>query len=165
MTVALNPQNARQLLQLLEQDKQVSQRLIALLSEERAALEKRDYSRYHELIEQKKEVLLSLDKVDRDRRVLMESMGYSVDKDGMEALISQLPAAWQARFQTLWSELTSNLATCRHLNEVNGRILNHAQQAIERLMSFLRGVSPQQSIYNRQGKKGLLAGNRSLAMA
>jgi flagella synthesis protein FlgN len=165
MTSQVTPTHAQKLLQAIQHDIQISGQLLALLKQEKQALERRDYSDYHPIIETKKKHLQELEMADRKRRDLMAEMGFSADSEGLNAFLAHIPVAWRGRFEGAWNQLMGNLQTCRHQNEVNGRILNHAQQAIERLMSYLRGVSPNQAIYTKTGRKGLLASNRSLAMA
>lgn len=161
----VTPQLAQQLLGLLNQDKHLSHALITLLEQEKGSLETRDYSEYHAVIQSKKQYLIDLEAADRERRDLMSHMGFSGDTEGFNQFVKCVPKSWHEKFQTSWDELSANLKKCRHLNEVNGRILSQSQTAIERLMGFMRGSTPTQTIYTSNGRKGSLAGNRSLAMA
>ncbi len=161
----VTPQSAQQLLKIIEQDTSLAVQLKTLLQEEKLLLEKRQYSAHSELVKNKTRFLIQLEEADHQRRKLMTDMGFSADKIGFDLFLTQVPASWQERFTQSWEQLSDVMNTCGRLNKVNGKILAHAQNSMERLMTIIKGTVNQVSIYQANGRKSLNAGHRMLVTA
>lgn len=165
MSNQISPKAAQQLLQAIEQDFKLAQSLKAVLQEERSILEQRQYAAHPPILSRKTQLLMELDQADNNRRQAMSDMGLQLDKSGFDVFVRQVPQAWQERFETSWQNLADTMNTCARLNKVNGKILAHAQNSMERLMSIIKGTASQVSVYQSNGRKNLSAAHRMLATA
>lgn len=161
----VTPKAAQQLLKAIEDDYKLAQRLKTILQEEKRHLEQRQYTAHQALVQQKTQYLMELERADTERRHAMASMGITSDKVGFDLFVSQVPQAWQERFQASWEKLSDTMNTCSRLNRVNGKILAHAQNSMDRLMSIIKGGGASLSTYQSNGRKDLYANNRVLATA
>lgn len=161
----ITPQFAQQLLAVLSRHLEGTKRLLQYLDAEKSAIEKRDYDAYYAIVENKKQTLVSIESTERERHSLLHSIGYEIDKAGFEAFVRKIPATWQTRFNDVWNNLSQNLKRCRDLNEVNGKVLLHAQLASERLLQVIKGVRPNETVYRANGRAHAGASHRSLATA
>ncbi|MDX1693365.1 MAG: flagellar protein FlgN [Ketobacteraceae bacterium] len=165
MSTQVTPQNAQQFLGLLKKDLSKADQLLQYLEAEKSAIEKRDLDGYHGLQNNKKQLLIEIESLDRERKSLMESMGFSADKQGFQSFLQQVPANWRSRFEHLWESLSGKLNRCKDLNQVNGKILLHAQIATERLMQMIKGVSTNETVYQQNGRTSQGGNARCLATA
>jgi len=161
----ITPKAAQQLLKAIEDDFALAQKLKAVLKEEKQHLEQRQYSAHQNLVKQKTQYLMELEQADVLRRQTMASMGLTSDRVGFETFVSQVPDAWKERFHASWEKLSDTMNTCARLNKVNGKILAHAQNSMDRLMSIIKGSTSNVSVYQSNGRKNLHADNRMLATA
>lgn len=161
----VTPKKAQQFLELLKKDIAKTDQLMQYLEAEKKAIEDRDYDNYNKLLEHKKHLLIEVESLDHERQKIMQEMGFSSDKEGFNRFLAQVPSTWKSRFEDLWSTLTDKLNRCRDLNQVNGKILLHAQIATERLMQMMKGVSPNETIYHANGRTTAGASQRCLATA
>ena len=165
MTNQISPKAAQQLLRAIEQDYVLAESLKAVLQEEKSILEQRQYAAHTALVARKTQLLMELDQADCSRRQAMADMGLQMDKQGFDLFLGQIPAAWQDRFQRSWEKLADTMNTCARLNRINGKILAHAQNSMERLMSIIKGTANQVSVYQSNGRRNLSAAHRMLATA
>lgn len=165
MTTQISPKAAQQLLQAIEEDGKLALALKTILQEEKAILEKRQYAAHPPLLSRKTQLLMELDQADNTRRQIMAEMGLQLDKVGFDLFVAQVPKAWQERFQNSWEHLSDTMNTCARLNQINGKILAHAQNSMERLMSIIKGTASQVSIYQSNGRRNMNVNHRMLATA
>lgn len=165
MSNQISPKAAQQLLQAIEQDFKLAQSLKTVLQEEKSILEQRQYAAHPAILSRKTQLLMELDQADCHRRQAMAEMGLQLDKNGFDLFVRQIPKAWQERFETSWQNLADAMNTCARLNKINGKILAHAQNSMERLMSIIKGTANQVSVYQSNGRKNLSAAHRMLATA
>ena len=163
MSGKVSPKVAQQLLQAMQQDLALSKRLKVLLQEEKISLEQRQYPAYQQVVKDKTQLLLQLDQADNERKHLMESMGFNADRSGFLAFVQLVPSSWKENYMRIWEELSDTMNTCARLNKVNGKILAHSQNAIERLMVIVRGNSNQPSVYQANGRRSVGSNQRILA--
>ena len=161
----VNPKVAQQLLQAINEDFNLAAQLKELLKEERSYLEQRQYTAHQQLIKSKTDYLMQLEKADCQRRQVMTEMGFSHDKSGFDQFVKQIPPAWQARFYSSWEKLSDTLNACARLNKVNGKILAHSQNSMDRLMSIIKGTNNNVSIYQSNGRRNIDGAHRMLATA
>ncbi|RLT92593.1 flagella synthesis protein FlgN [Ketobacter sp.] len=165
MTNQVSPQAAQQLLRAIEKDYALAQTLKTVLQEEKSILEQRQYAAHSALLSRKTQLLMELDQADHARRQAMADMGLQLDKQGFDLFVQQVPPTWQARFQSGWEKLADTMNACARLNRVNGKILAHAQNSMEHLMSIIKGTANQVSVYQANGRRNLNAAHRMLATA
>lgn len=165
MSSKVSPKIAQQLLQAMEQDLVLASRLKAILQEEKNCLELRQYPAYQQVVKEKTELLLQLDQADHQRKLLMESLGFNADRSGFMTFLQYVPGSWKDKYMETWESLSDTMNTCARLNKVNGKILAHSQNAIERLMVIILGQGNQPSIYQANGRRSMGGSQRILATA
>ena len=165
MSIQITPKSAQLLLQAIEQDTQLAQSLKSILQEEKKLLEQRQYTAHGSLLSQKTQLLMDLDQADMKRRQLMAEMGLQLDKSGFDLFVKQVPSAWRDRFESSWERLADTMNTCARLNQINGKILSHARNSMERLMGIIKGTPNQAAVYLANGRRNLSAPNRMLVTA
>src|SRR5690606_35525663 len=111
------------------------------------------------------QLLLQMDQADNERKQRMESMGFAADHAGFMAFLNHVPAAWKEKFTRLWETLSDTMSTCARLNKVNGKILAHSQNDIERLMVIIPGSGGQPTVYQANGRRSMGVSQRVLATA
>ena len=161
----ISPKTAQQLLSAIEHDLKLAQQLKKLLQEERTFLERRQFSAHQELVKTKTQYLMELEKADGERQQAMANMGLSHNKAGLNEFVGKIPATWKQRFMASWEKLSDTMNTCARLNKVNGKILAHSQNSMERLMTIIKGNGNNVSVYQSNGRRNLNAANRMLATA
>lgn len=161
----VTPQKAQQFLALLKKDLSKADQLLQYLEAEKSAIETRDFDGYHGLQNNKKQLLIDIEALDRERTALMQEMGFSADKQGFDEFVKLVPTNWQQRFNDMWTTLSEKMNRCRDLNQVNGKVLHHAQIATERLMQMIKGVSSNQTVYHANGRTTQSGNARCLATA
>ena len=136
----VNPQTAQKFLHVLKKDLGKTDQLLQYLEAEKSAIEARDFDAYNSLLNNKKQLLVDIESLERERRSMMQEMEFSADKDGFSEFLNHVPSSWKGRFEDLWRSLSEKLKRCRDLNQINGKILLHAQIATERLMQLIRAL-------------------------
>lgn len=165
MTTKVTPQNAQKFLELLKTDLAKTDQLVQYLEAEKSAIQERDFDSYTSLLSKKKHLLIEIESIDRNRQALMVEMGFPGDKEGFHNFLNHVPSAWKTKFEDLWNALATTLNRCKDLNQINGKILLHAQIATDRLMQMIKGVSPNETVYRANGRKSQGANQRMLATA
>lgn len=165
MSGKVSPKIAQQLLQAMEEDLVLATQLKSLLQEEKSCLEKRQYPAYQQVMKNKTDLLLRLDQADHLRKHLMESMSFSADQKGFMAFMACVPSSWKDKYTQIWESLSDTMNTCARLNKVNGKILAHSQNAVERLMVIILGQGSQGSVYQANGRRSTGPSQRILATA
>lgn len=165
MSESITPTIAQNLMAILNRHLTAVKKLMQYLDAEKSAIEKRDYDAYYAIAENKKHLLIDIETVERERHALLHSIGVSVDKAGFDTFLSNIPKPWQHKFTSVWDELRDGLNRCRDTNQVNGKILLHAQIASERLLQLVKGVRPNETVYVANGRTQNNCDHRSLALA
>lgn len=166
MSAQVSPKVAQQLLQVMEEDLALATRLKTILQEEKNCLEQRQYPAYQQVVKEKTELLLRLDQADHHRKQLMESMGFNADRSGFMAFLKCVPSSWKEKYMQIWEALSDTMNTCARLNKVNGKILAHSQNAVERLMMIVLGQGGSQgAVYQANGRRTTGPSQRILATA
>lgn len=165
MSTQVTPQKAQKFLSILKKDLSKADQLLQYLEAEKSAIEKRDLDGYQGLQNNKKQLLIDIEALDRERKTLMEEMGFATDKEGFYAFLEKVPGNWRSPFEDLWRTLSEKMNRCKDLNQVNGKILLHAQVATERLMQMIQGVSTNETVYRANGRTSQSSNARCLATA
>jgi len=150
------------LLQLLHEDLQTSQQLLALLDEEFAALQARDLHLLEKLLGSKQPLLAALSQNAQVRSQTLHSLGHSPDATGWNAYL-----AGHAQAEDLdkaSQQLEQQLEQCRQANLRNGRLINANQASVGSLLGILRGAETP-SLYDSRGATARIAQQRPLSQA
>ena len=133
------------------------------LQAERDALEARDMDALQAAVSGKSACVENLHALDARRIELCESLGFA-DADGqMQELIDWCDE--DDAVNSRWKHLMVIAAESSALNMTNGAIVRLRQQQFESSLSVLRGVSPGNDTYGRNGGTAGHADRSSLAQA
>lgn len=143
------PVSSTELEQHIQQDIKSCEILLQLLHAERDALKERQLDLLEDIIQNKAEHLLSLEKSANLRAQ------WLADPQAASATLEQRWATLLAKqaphLQPLWQKLRDLLQTCQSENEVNGKMLGRSQQTLNRVLGLLRGQDTSPNLYS--GKK------------
>ncbi|MDF0731941.1 flagellar protein FlgN [Pseudomonas entomophila] len=136
------------LLQLIEDDIAPTQELLDLLQQETVALHGRDMPLLETLLARKQSLVVLLEQQGIRRNHLLNSLGLSADRAGVQAVAAQSPNG-EIILQQL-DALTQLMDACQRTNETNGRIIQVQQHATANQIRILMGGdSP--SLYDSRG--------------
>jgi len=148
------------LLQLIEDDIAPTQELLTLLQNEAVALHGRDMVVLENILARKQSLIVLLEQQGRRRNQLLNSLGLSADRAGVQAVAAQ-SSLGEVLLQQL-DALTELMEACQKINETNGRVIQMQQQATATQVRILMGgESP--SLYNSRGTTAPLTGPRTLS--
>ena len=148
---ALTPLEGRKALnRILASSLECSNRLEALLCDERAALRSQNADDLQSIVAGKLDCVQTLDRFEKDRRDLAVELGFGPDESGMQALIGWCESS--PKLDAAWRELLATAGRCRDLNEGNGAISRVRQEHLKNAVAVLRGVNGENAIYDAQGQ-------------
>lgn len=149
---------------MLTEDVAYIEQLRQLLERERAALEARQHTLLPELIEGKNQLLAALGQHALQRQNWLRSANLEANHEGWLKWLSQNPKTHGQAEQ--WNSLADQFRACRELNEINGKIINRAQQTMGQLLNLLRGQdNSAPELYNAKGQPGGGSGSQTLVKA
>lgn len=141
---------AFQIHQIIHAELNAAKQLLNLLKQESSTLEKRDLAGLATLVEQKSQLLVELEQGGLKRKKLLQSRQLSSTDLNWQQLLS---STGNAELGQLWQSLEALVAECRKENEINGKLLARSQRTLSNLASLMRGQTPSQNLYNRQGNQ------------
>lgn len=148
------------LLQLIENDIAPTQELLDLLQSETVALHGRDMPLLEQILARKQSLIILLEQQGRRRSQLLQGIGLSADRAGVQALAAQSPNG-EALLQRL-DALSALMDACQQANETNGQVIQIQQRATANQVSILMGGdSP--SLYDSRGTTSPMAKPRALS--
>ncbi|PCK08120.1 MAG: flagellar biosynthesis protein FlgN [Alteromonadaceae bacterium] len=122
--------------------------LLELLSNEQEALKNRDPEALSQVIEAKISPLTHLEQSARQRADWTRSSEAGADSETWQKILDDVNSE---KLQQDWLTLKELLKSCRHRNEVNGKLLIKNQQIFGRLLNIMRGQSTAPSLYSAKG--------------
>ena len=154
-----------QLRALLAQDSANLDKLQALLEEERQALETRQHDQLPTLIDAKTQALDALAETAALRRHWLRAAGMSPDQRHWQQWLKNYPQG--ANLADAWQDITERMDACRQLNEINGKVMGRAQQALGRLLGLLRGQEARThtQLYDQRGQASGKGDSQTLVKA
>lgn len=165
MARPVSPDLAKLFVDLLAHQQSHMQSLLKLLKQERQCLEQRKFRQHKEVLEEKKKPLQTLEQCEHHLKSLMTQFQLKFDSEGIETFLSKMPQPHQAQAAKAWQQLLKLTAECQQLNTVNGRIVFHTKQSVDRVLSLLKGQQSNTKIYQRDGKAGLESYQSCIAKA
>lgn len=127
-------QQVKALLRGIRTDDEQYQVLRQQLEQQRLCMIRRDSDALLALNEQIMQHYEQLSASSKERHALLQTLGVSVDHQGIETVFNWLPAAQQQAAKTWWSELESHAKQCKTYNEKNGDLLMRQYEFVQ---SFL----------------------------
>ena len=164
MTAPSRP-SQEQLRALLAQDFANLDKLQTLLEQERQALETRQHEQLPTLIEAKTQALDALAEAAALRRQWLRAAGMSPDQEHWQEWLKDYPQG--SDLANAWQDITERMDACRQLNEINGKVMGRAQQALGRLLGLLRGQKARThtQLYDERGQASGKGDSQTLVKA
>jgi flagellar biosynthesis/type III secretory pathway chaperone len=154
---------------LLNRELAAGEALLGALEAERAALAGFHVGALEAATLEKERLAAEFDRLDADRRRLLERFGFGPGRGGMTALIREVedPAYSEAGrragpLATRWRKVVALIERGRDANERNGMIIGLQTRRITQTLNVLRTGRPDELTYTRHPLPGLAAAARAL---
>lgn len=144
----------------LQQDIAYSEQLLAVLTQERTALESREYASLDDLIAQKKSCVEHLEANTLERQRWLSQHGFADDTAALQAarrLAPEIAARWEAA-AAVWRE-------CQTANQINEQICRRTRLVVERVLDILRGQNAPATTYDAKGFSQRSQSGRTISSA
>lgn len=147
------------LAQQLSGDAEQTDALYQLLQNERDALAQRDYDRFQNLLENKRELLARLESGLRQRQNWLNQAGFPDEQAALEAAQTQAP-----EIAGQWRQLAEQWRECQTFNTGNEQIALRTRQVVGRMLDILRGNNGP-ALYDARGHARLSGGGQTIGDA
>ncbi|MGK0500020.1 MAG: flagella synthesis protein FlgN [Oceanicoccus sp.] len=145
---------------LFDIDLPITSELLALLQQERKALETRQYQAFQQLISKKQQLLLKLEKNAEQRQQLLQAAGFTDETSTLNAADHHAPIV-----ATAWRKLGAQWSHCQELNEVNDRIAKRTRLVVGQILDLMRGQNSKDKLYTRKGNAHSTNSGRTITSA
>ena len=123
-------------------------RLLDILCEEHRALTNRDIETLGRIVHEKKQQVIELESLARERDAILRELGFTVGREGIESWLHQRS---NGAALGLWKELQDLLLRGRQQNRINGGLVEINRRCTQRALGLLQGQPPEQEIYGPTG--------------
>jgi flagella synthesis protein FlgN len=137
---------------ILQTEQQLSEQLLAIMMAERDALINSDIDTINAMSEKKQPLVLQLEQLGRQRDAILQAEGFTADKEGLSAYISNQTPQDAERLASMIENLKITARKCRENNHINGGIVNVNRQHLQRAMNIFRGRDINASSYGPGGE-------------
>lgn len=143
------------------------QALKEILLEEKQLLQQADHTPESiEHLTQRKEIALNAIQEDINQRsTFFTQHQLSSDLEGVEALLTSLPANSAKALKQGWAQLVKLLEEVQEHNSFNARLINRANQHFDLLLNTYQASQRPSKVYNPTGGSGNLNTPRNLGSA
>ena len=155
--------NANQLRQMLALDTDAVHQLKTLLLQERDLLPSRNHDQLSQILEQKTVLVDQLNQHAQIRQQLLRTLGLPENADGWDLFLQRNSLTLSLRDG--WKQLMEDVAECKALNEINGKLIARSRQTLDHLLNLLRGKAPAPSLYTANGEQTQQSHSHTLAKA
>ncbi len=156
----MNPEQT-ELMELLNRTHEKLIEMSDLLDAESQSLQSRDIEGIMSVANQKRELADSLNALTARQRSLLEQLGFSADRSGMEACLGQLDSvAGEDSPQERWLALLKITSECHHQNEVNGSFVGLLERYVEASLDLIAGSPSLTETYGPKGSRSRAALSR-----
>ncbi|PCJ31076.1 MAG: flagellar biosynthesis protein FlgN [Gammaproteobacteria bacterium] len=142
----------QQMRSILIAEKETAMQLLSLLEGERDALTKSDSAMIDASTAKKQPLVVKLEKLGRQREMVLASEGFSSGKEGLEAFIENQTGQNATGLTNIVSSLKIIAKACKTHNQINGGIVNVNRQHLQRAMNLLRGRESHPTSYGPGGE-------------
>ena len=152
--------------EMIHEDLSCSRKLLALMEQESAATQSRNFDILEKLVNEKNRLLIQI-KHNADRRYqLLTTNGKKADEAQWLNFLNGLEnAADNHALTDQWKEIQQNIENCQAINNINGKVIQRGIKCHEQLIRLMRGNNPKTGLYNAQGKKQVIASGASFVEA
>jgi len=136
----------------MDEELRQTAQLRLILVEEQEAVKTKNIDAMNGTLTRKLEVLEKLEKLDTERKSLLQQAGYESSKSGFESLL-QTTASSDVLMEK-WHELEQEMAECRELHQINTQILEIGQRQVQQVLGVLLGNQGEEvDTYDQTGSK------------
>ncbi len=139
---------------VLEQLHDACQQLRQTLEAETDAISHRDLDALTRCGETKKAQLQAVEALDAQRQQTLTQLGWSDSSELNDASLNKL-----------WQTVLTQLQSCQDANEVNGALLRHQQDTVQKTLAIMSGGNGPATLYQADGKASHSANNLPIAKA
>ena len=125
--------------------------LIALLHEERTAMEARDTATMQVILPQKSRLLEQLQRHAKTRADILVGQGLTPDESGLKHYLQQTLDESQADAIQAWETLKAKLEECKQENAINAKIIHRSKHHLDQLIDIIKGQQGQSLLYSEKG--------------
>ncbi|MDP2229580.1 flagella synthesis protein FlgN [Methylotenera sp.] len=145
-----------------EQDAQLVNNLLELLTREQSSLVMVDVDAIEALMEEKSELLQHINTAAKSRYAALAASGFEQNESGMTAwLKSQAKPA----LNTAWDKFQKSISQAKEMNRMNGMLISKHFNRNQQLLNHLQGNSGAGDVYSKSGQAKSYAASRSTLMA
>lgn len=144
----------------LQHDIDLSDKLLALLQEERQALQNREYAHFEELLGTKAQLIAQLERNTNTRRHWLQNQGFTSEAGSLQAARANAPEVAER-----WEQAAALWRECQTANQINEQVCRRTQVVVENVLDVLRGQHGQKATYNAQGQAQRSIGGRTITSA
>ncbi|MDT8428274.1 MAG: flagellar protein FlgN [Pseudomonadales bacterium] len=144
---------------LIENDLANTEQLSQLLKNERLQLETRNLEALQSLLQQKTELLASIERNGKACKNLLQQAGFPGTRQGMKEYCQQLG------LEDSFTALQDNLRKCKELTLINGAIVHRSRINTLKIIDILRGIPTGAGLYTHAGESAHATEFRSLGNA
>ncbi|WP_312816185.1 flagellar protein FlgN [Atlantibacter subterraneus] len=134
MTVNDKLQRVKALLRNILADNDRYQQVLSLLEQQRITMIRRHSDELVTLNDALRAHCQALTDSATERRQLLQALGLSADKRGIDTVCGWLPAAQKTLAQESWKTLERLVKRCRDYNEKNGELLTRQYEFVQRFL-------------------------------
>ena len=156
--MSANIEKARQIISTdIQGDLKDANELLALLSNEKTALDSRDIETVQALSKRKLEITDAMEKRANKRSEILKLFNFSNDESGVFSLFEGSP---RKELETAWHTLKAHLTECQEANIINSKIASRTRQSLQHVLKIVQGKSNKPKVYNPLGNtSAIITGN------
>lgn len=132
-----------------EQDAQLVNRLLELLTREQASLVVVDVDGIEALMEEKSELLQRINLAAKSRYAALATSGYEQNESGMTAW---LKSQTQPALNVAWEQFQKSILQAKEMNRLNGILIGKHFNRNQQLLNHLHGNGGAGGVYSKSGQ-------------
>lgn len=136
---------------ILEEMVRASKKLMTLLQDEKRLIIEGNIDHLIRLSSEKEAALEHLDRLNKDRMVVLRTKDKNDPPPSLRNLIPLCPDIYRKRLQTAHTQLEALSAGINELNQMNGLLTDRILQQISGLLGVLTQLSPSSTTYAQSG--------------
>jgi flagella synthesis protein FlgN len=137
-----------------------AERLLAILRQERAALQQRRAPEIESIVGEKQRLITALEQHVRTAGSALRAAGLPASREGMTRW---LRSHNDPRIEQRWQRFEHLSLECRQENLLNGSLVENARRAASQALALLRGDSAPSAVYGPGGTTASAGGSRLIA--
>ena len=145
----------------LQQEIDTGEKLEQALVAEYEAIISNDLSALEHAIDAKQNCLERLEMLNQGKTILVESLGYAIDRAGIESCLNATDPS--GSLPAMWQRLLDTATSCRQRNLLNHHLVDMASRHTYQALCVLRGEPPATNVYGSSGNTDDAHNSRSLA--